>query len=152
MRGSQNDKNMYRIVGWFPSAKQEMGGCGFNIILTPEWKKVVEKSGLTQEKVDALIYNIGEAVLEGHGRDYCMDNVMHYLQIRWGEWGPEHITVPGNACGLDITNTSIGCKEGEACLCPHNVDSISQASMILTLFTTIAEYLGCGIDIKRFES
>lgn len=135
---------MYKIQGWFPTVGQ-MGGCGFNIILTPQWKEAVSKSILNQDKIDSLINNIGERLLEGHGRRKSYTNISCDLRVKWGEWGPEHITVPGDACGLDISTCTIGCKEGEVILGPHNVDSISQASMILTLFLQIAEILELGI-------
>lgn len=135
---------MYKIQGWFPTVGQ-MGGCGFNIILTPKWKEAVSKSILNQDKIDCLINNIGEQLLEGHGRRKSFTNIRCDLRIKWGEWGVEHITVPGDACGLDISTCTVGCKEGEVMLVPHNVDSISQASMILALFLQIAEILELGI-------
>lgn len=137
---------MYKITGWFPNAKQQLGGCGFCIILTPKWKEAVINSSLTQEKIDNLIANLGKPLLEGHGRSCYLDSPNSVLKISWGEWGVEHISVPGNACGLDIdSGFSLGCKNGERCLLPHNVDSIGQASMILALFLKIAEYLECEI-------
>lgn len=139
---------MYKIKGWFPI--REMGGCGFNIVLTAEWKDSVSKSDLNQEKINNLIDNLGPKMLESHGYDNISEP-KYYLRVKWGEWGPEHITVPGNACGLDIDNSSIGCEEGEVCLSPHNVDSITQASMILTLFTRIAELLESEIWLRKHK-
>lgn len=131
---------MYRITGWFPKAGQ-MGGCGFAITLTQAWKEAVAKSELNQEKVDNLIDGYGKGILEGHGMNIEDSHVKYYFRISWGEWGTEHITVPGNACGLDIYEDGITWGENEVQLAPHNVDTISQASMILTLFLRIAEFL-----------
>lgn len=131
---------MYRLQGWCPNG--EMGGAGFNIILTPKWKEAVAKSEINQEKVDNLIQNTGNYILKGHRRDTVEEHMLYcYLRVIWGEWGPEHITVPGNACGLDIDTCCPGCLQEEVVLTPHNVDSVYQASMILTLFTEIAEIL-----------
>ena len=131
---------MYRLKSWFPDGK--MGGSGFNIILTPKWKEAVAKSEINQEGVDNIILNLGNDILKGHGRA-TVDKHMLFcsLRISWGEWGPEHITVPGNACGLDIDTRCPGCLPDEVPLTPHNVDSISQASMLLTIFIRIAEIL-----------
>ena len=131
---------MYRLQGWFPNG--EMGGAGFGIILTPKWKEAVAHSDINQEKVDNLIRNLGNTILKAHRRDAVEEHMLPCsLRVKWGEWGPEHITVPGNACGLDIDTRCVGVFPGEAGLMPHNVDSVFQASMILTLFTKIAEIL-----------
>lgn len=133
---------MYKIKGWFPPDKEQtMGGWGFSIVLTERWKEAVAKSSINQESIDNLIRNLGDQILMGHGRNYCVGKPTHHLRIKWGEWGPEHISVPGNACGLDIDYSGFGIEKGEVCLYPHNVDHITQASMILCLFLKIADYL-----------
>lgn len=77
---------MYRLQGWCPSG--EMGGSGFNIILTPKWKETVVKSDINQEKVDNLIRNLGNYILKGHGRSTIEEHMLPwYLRITWGEWG-----------------------------------------------------------------
>lgn len=58
---------MYRIKGWFPNGN--MSGAGFSIILTPEWKDAVSKSEINQEGINNLIENLGNKILEGHGRN-----------------------------------------------------------------------------------
>lgn len=131
---------MYRLQGWCPNG--EMGGAGFGIILTPKWKEAVAQSEINQEKVDNLIRNLGNYILKGHRRERVEEHMLPcYLRVVWGEWGPEHIMVPGNACGLDIDTRCPGCRPDEVALTPHNVDSVFQSSMILTLFTKIAEIL-----------
>lgn len=131
---------MYRLNGWFPNGN--MGGAGFCIILTQKWKEAVSNSNINQEKVNNLIQNAGNKILEAHGRKTVESQMLPcYLSVKWGEWGPEHITVPGNACGLDIDKHCVGCYSGEVALTPHNVDSVFQASMILTLFVYLAEVL-----------
>ena len=131
---------MYRLNGWFPNGN--MGGAGFCIILTQKWKKAVSNSNINQEKVNNLIQNVGNKILEAHGRKEVEPHMLpYYLNVKWGEWEPEHITVPGNACGLDIDTHCVGCYPGEVAFTPHNVDSVFQASMILTLFVYLAEVL-----------
>lgn len=131
---------MYKLQGWCPSG--EMGGAGFAIILTPKWKEAVSQSNINQEKMDNLIRNMGNYILKGHRREAVEEYMLPcYLKVVWGEWGPEHITVPGNACGLDIDTRCPGCRPDEVALTPHNIDSVYQASMILTLFIKIAEFL-----------
>lgn len=131
---------MYRIEGWSPSSGQ-MGGAGFSIALTPEWKEAVSKSYLDQDKINTLLINIGKSILNNHGHSIEDVRLMPcYIRVKWGEWGPEHITVPGNACGLDIDSECF-CDIDEKALAPHNVDTINQASMILTIFVEISTIL-----------
>lgn len=131
---------MYRILSWHP--RQMPAGGSFGIALSPQWKDAVEKSKLNQSAVNELIDRVGNDILRGHGFDPVEEGEIHYrIRVGWGEWGPEHITVPGNACGLDIAHSPIGGFPGEVQLLPHNVDSLIQASMILTVFVKIAEIL-----------
>lgn len=71
------------------------------------------------------------------------------IRIQWGEWGCEHISVPGNACGLDIERSSFGsCFRAGVRLCPHNVDCWAQKQLLLIVFTELAEdivLLGGGV-------
>jgi len=128
----------YKIKGWCPD-RNMVGGSGFTIVLTPEWKTKVAKSELTEDKVNSLIKQMGGRYLEAHG--FGKDRI-YDIRISWGEWGIEHITVPGNACGLDLDEQgSIGCRDGEVSLCPHNIDTIWQASLILSIFTWIADII-----------
>lgn len=132
---------MYRILSWHP--RQMPAGGSFGIALSADWKKAVTRSEtLNQKSVNALIQRIGNDILLGHGFDKVPENEIHNrIRVGWGEWGPEHITVPGNACGIDIELSPMGGFPGEAHLLPHNVDSLIQASMILTVFVKIAEIL-----------
>lgn len=64
------------------------------------------------------------------------------LDVRWGRWGPEHISVPGNACGLDIEryDGNFGSAFGSGTrLLPHNIDSWSQKQLFLITFAEIVE-------------
>lgn len=61
------------------------------------------------------------------------------LRVVWGKWGPEHITVPGSACGLGLDECCIGGPfMGGAGLTPHNVDSWSQKNLLLLTFLQLA--------------
>lgn len=142
---------MYKIKGWYP-VRDQMSGCSFNIVLTQEWKDAVSQSGLNQEKIDNLIHNMGADILKNHGYGKIETDPKFWLRVKWGEWGCEHISVPGNACGLDIdTSYGFGVYEGEVSLSPHNVDSINQASMILTLFLKIADVLESEVWQRKDE-
>lgn len=130
---------MYKIIAWNPMPN--MNGAGFGIVLKPELKLAVAKSGLTQQNIDNWIKTHGNNLLLNHG--WTIDpnsNPNTYIRVEWGQWGIEHITVPGNACGLDI-DTGIGLKDGEMVLNPHNMDNLRQASVVLAVFTAIMEIL-----------
>ena len=131
---------MYKIKSWMPS--QKPNGAAFYIVLTDKFKESVKKSKLTQHHMDAMIHNLGNSILTGHGYSSVdRDMIGCSLRIKWGQYGPEHISVPGNACGLDIDTHFVGALPGEVALMPHNVDSLRQASMLLSIFIYIAEIL-----------
>ena len=131
---------MYKIKSWLPS--QRPNGASFYIVLTDKFRQAVEKSNLTQENMDALIVNLGNAILSSHGYQEVDKNMLLCnLRVKWGEYGPEHISVPGSDCGLDIDTHFVGQLPGEVALMPHNIDTIRQASMLLSIFIYIAEVL-----------
>lgn len=131
---------MYKIKSWLPS--QRPNGAAFFIVLTDKFRKAVEKSKLTQENMDALVMNLGNSILSGHGYPEVDKNMLLCnLRVKWGEYGPEHISVPGSACGLDVDTHFVGQLPGEVALMPHNIDTIKQASMLLSIFIYIAEVI-----------
>ena len=145
----------YSIAELCPRTDIDMGRHGFYINLHPKWRNLVAASKLTQKEVNYVINNQGNAWLDacGYGRLYAdfenegvavvtsrLYESRHCLRVSWGEWGPEHITVPGNGCGLDL-DTMCGNPfgmQGKALL-PHNIDSWSQKQLFLIIFTWIAE-------------
>lgn len=139
-----------------------MGCHGFAIDLSPDWQTAVAQCELDQNKIDQLIMSRGRAWLDAAGFDAMYDpdncgfhrdpakklgpNSCHLYQpysirIAWGKWGPEHISVPGNACGLDIDRNSYSLFKNGASLLPHNIDSLNQKYLLLMVFTEIAEDL-----------
>lgn len=137
---------MYRIIGYMPQPR--MGGSGFNIILTPKWLEGISKINLTQDDIDKWIKIMAPDILKAHGYNFTSKLHIHDIRIKWGDWGPEHITVPGNACGMDLDTCCVGTRPGEVALTPHNVDSPSQASMLLAIFLWFAEY----IELQTFNN
>lgn len=144
---------MYHIVGWLP--ERGMGRAGFNVTLFPMWKEWVAKSGITQDKVQNALKNHARLWLDVHGfnakihledegEQYLWD--MNSIRVAWGEWGPESIQVPGDACDLSIDGLW-NCVDGQV-LYPHNVDSIRQASLLLTVFLFFAEHIVCNYQMS----
>ena len=150
----------YQIVGLSPRLDLTLGGWGFVIRLFPDFKKAVKKSGITSENAHRAIKNMGRGWLDGCGFNQLYDPDQNSferrnnkppgpnakplydpgmdLRITWGEWGLEHITVPGNACGLDISEGIMAPRNGRI-LSPHNIDSMRQAMLFLVVFTWFAE-------------
>jgi hypothetical protein len=160
----------YHIEGLCPRTDISLGRCGFIIQLFQPWKDAVAASKLNQEMIHAMIKNMHRSWLDGCGFDQIYDPEEdpldrwkseklskprklskaarpfydeHSIQVRWGEWGPEHITVPGNACGLDIDD-----YVRQKILAPHNIDNTNQVILLLTIFTCIGSYLIEGADLK----
>ena len=124
---------IYHILHWQP--EQRMNGAGFSIALFDKWKEQITISNIKQENINLMLERYAPYILEGHGYDKSIYNAGD-IRVTWGVWGPEHITVPGNACGLDISHAY---GFGDKLLTPHNVDSLKQASMLLTVFLKIAD-------------
>ncbi|QDU82649.1 hypothetical protein Pla110_44100 [Polystyrenella longa] len=147
---------MYLIDSLCPSGG--MGGHGFTIHLSPEFRDAVKSSGIGQPQVDHVLKNYGDEWASKCGLLHRYDpnrrrlshrfvssgtipsdeaSCHHGITIRWGEWGPEHITVPGNACGLDIDSCPSVYRGGRILL-PHNVDHWGQVNLLLIVFCWFA--------------
>lgn len=137
----------YQIVGLCPRSDLALGRWGFCIKLHPNFKIAVQDSGINKVQAYTAIENMGRAWLDGCGFDRLFEydgkkeplyKPNQDLRISWGEWGLEHITVPGNACGLDIDTGIMSPRNGKILL-PHNIDGMSQAVLLLIVFTWFAE-------------
>lgn len=151
----------YSISGICPRLDLDMGRQGFFIHLHPLFKEQVAKSKITEKNALEAVKDCGRSWLDncGYSQMYDPDNAgfdadkkkkpgprarplyepNQALRVSWGEWGPEHISVPGNACGLDIDRQAWGNFYGGVSLVPHNVDSVSQKLLLLTVFTYFAD-------------
>lgn len=129
---------MYGIVGLNPRTDITMGAHGFSVCLHPEFRECVKRSGITQEMVNLKLQQDGPEWLKACG--FEPDLFMCKLRVDWQEWGPHHITVPGNACGLDIDKHGFSLLfKGGVSLHPHNIDSWRQKQLLLIAFTSFAE-------------
>ncbi len=168
---------MYAIRGLCHRRDISMGAHGFCIDLSPEFKATVAKSAITAENIDHLLKQNARGWLDAAGFDsiYDPDNAGHgrdksqppgpnarplwgveHLRVAWGEWGPEHISIPGNACGLDIERRGFGTVYPDgAQLQPHNVDSLEQKYLLLIVFAEIAESIaflgGMGTELRELR-
>lgn len=163
---------MYHVFGLCPRTDIDMGRCGFGIKLYPAWREAVKAHGMTQEMISTALKNYHRQWLDGCGFDAIFDpdnsgfNMdkskkpgpdsrplydVHCIRVAWGEWGPEHITVPGNACGLDISHSINSPKDGVT-LEPHNIDSLAQQILLLTIFTTFADHIIGELEYKTLYS
>lgn len=149
----------YTIEGLCPIDHMDIGRHAFGIHLHPQWRDLVARSSLTQEKINGMLLKLGRFWLDACGFDRHtmpemsgLDDIftdktklrpkysflpLRDLSVKWGEWGVEHITVPGNACGLDITDGIPAPRYGRY-LSPHNIDGWNQKYLLLLAFTHIA--------------
>jgi hypothetical protein len=155
-------KMLYQVQMMAP--RLDMQQCPVQVNLWPEWKDAVARYDINQEKANRVIESLHRPWLDGCGwnRMYDPDNAgcyrdetmplgpnarkvygPHDIRITWGEWGPEHITVPGNACGLDLSH-SIGSAPRGMSLLPHNVDTMRQAYLLLVIFTWFGDAIICN--------
>lgn len=144
-----------------------MGRYGFSIQLFPGWRDMVSVAALTQANVNTAICNMGRSWLDRCGYDAMYDpdrsfmdeweNILGkpiklgprarklyepcHIHVQWGEWGPHHITIPGDACGLDIAAERLWRPTGGKALYTHNIDNANQVILLLSIFTFFAETL-----------
>lgn len=159
----------YSISGLCPT--KSMAGCGFTVRLYPKWRELVAQSDMDQSGANRIVEIEGRRWLDACGYDEIFDPdncgafaeknappgpraVPLYrpnegLRVSWGDWGPQHICVPGNACGLDIDIDAASAPVGGAALLPHNVDCIEQAHLLLVVFTHFADYLSMHAETRR---
>lgn len=141
---------MYLIRGFCHQRDMDMAAHSFLIDLSADIPAMVSRSGLTQENIDQHIETCGDHWLDACGYDAPFDydgkkerlyKARESIRVSWGKWGPEHITVPGNACGLDIDlSGGFGCLfPGGRSLHPHNLDGWQQKYLLTIVFTEIME-------------
>ena len=166
---------LYNIYGLCPS--KELGGKGFAIQLWPGWRDAWQSHPLTQDQVNKVIEHMHRIWLDGCGFDAIYDPEedpldrwkaqkagqprklstkarpmygAHDIRIQWGEWGPEHITVPGNACGLDLDQGMNAPLHGRI-LSPHNIDSLGQVVLLLVVFSWFANHIVANIELDAIN-
>jgi hypothetical protein len=152
---------MYLIRQYCPRSDIDMGRHGFTIMLHPELQRHVAATDIDDAYVTAVLSRHGREWLDACGFDrwYDPDNAGHLrdpykspgpratpsyqprdIRVTWGPWGPEHISVPGNACGLDIDRRPLSNPLGTApALLPHNVDSWAQKQLLTIVFTDLID-------------
>lgn len=157
----------YSIDGLCPT--NQLSGFGFLVKLFPGFKEMVAAYDLDQEGVNLVISRRGRAWLDVCGYDLIFDpdncgidkdanatpgpnarpsyEPNHALRVDWGEWGPEHISVPGNACGLDLSS-GFGSPRNGRLLVPHNVDGWPQVQLLLITFCWFAAALSLNWEIE----
>jgi hypothetical protein len=136
-----NETN-YVIWGFSPPTKDQspMGAWGFSIGLKASFAKKCIVKKITKENIDNMT-KMGKALVERSFekdsgiRDphhFFEQNGEHNMLLKW-------ITVPGNAC--DLGNAGVNEKQimemtDDQMLeyHPHNVDTMRQATMLLSLF------------------
>lgn len=143
---------MFLIDGLCPT--QNLGGYGFTIYLSSSWEKMVSLTSITQDDIDRLVKTFGNTWAQscGMGSWFDPDNCglwnkkglvpssqttfTHNIRLKWGRWGLEHISVPGNACGLDIDLCCLGSPfDNSVGLVPHNIDNWGQVNLILVIWS-----------------
>jgi len=155
---------MYNIH-YYPSPSRD---AGFMVYLFSDWKRAVSLSGITQETINDFILHSGLIQLILHfphvGKDWPWYKgnklakpiesfsaeekllvITKDLDITWGEWGPERISVPGNGwCGIYLDHSKV--KDDSAALVPHNVGSLEQFSLLMYIFLEFADKLQSTLE------
>lgn len=117
-----------------------MGAWGFSIGLKASFAKKCITKKITQENVDNMTKMGKQLVLLSFNEDVGIRDPHHFFDdgkeynmlLKW-------VTVPGNACDLGnagVTEKQIMEMKDDQLLeyHPHNVDTMRQATMLLSLF------------------
>ena len=140
---------MYHITHFAPPPDPGASAWSFSIKLWPQWRDMVTNSKITQEHAQNWLNGQGEDFRIRMG--YVEEYYKHQIRIRWGEWGIHNVSVPGNACGLDIDD-GFGSPIDGRILQPHNVDTQQQATLLLMIFLRFAENIVSDWELKQLES
>jgi len=153
---------LYQIVTGIPR-RGECAGFSFEIKLWPAWKDLIAASDpWTPEEWKNFYENVGNPLLDACGYSEIssfaegdshrlFDATRGAIRIQWGDWGPEHITIPGNGCGLDLDD-GLHAPRGGRVLVPHNVDVLKQAYLLQLIFNWIANLLISNSDYQKFQA
>ena len=150
----------YAICNLCPRSDISMGAHGFTISLHKRWRELVANCDLDQTRVDKAVSVLGRSWLDscGYKGIFDPDNCgatadrslppgpnarplyeANRIRVDWGEWGAEHISVPGSACGLGIERHNFGSILRGPALVPHNIDCWQQKQLLLIVFCWFAE-------------
>lgn len=135
-----SSESNYVVSGFGPPDRETfLGGWGFSIGLKGDFARKCLEHKLTEQNVERF-NEIGKKLLAKTFKDkdfrdpyhFFDDTKDHCLLLKW-------LTVPGNACDLGssgVTPKQIKVYHNERFLeyDPHNVDTMSQACLLLTLF------------------
>lgn len=133
----------YEVVGFCPRTDIDMGRWAFGIRLSSSYAALLKDVPINQKRFDNLHARCHEVLLAVQGRDYL--DLFHrsypHLQFWEDTCLLTNISVPGNACGLDMewgTFNELGKRDREHAVeyLPHNIDSMAQAVSLLAVWTT----------------
>jgi len=158
----------YSIYGLQPI--RQLGGYGFCIRLWPEFKVAVANYNRTEAQIHTAVERLGRGWLDCCGYDKMFDpdncgfdadkkaklgprtrrmyEPNRDLRVSWGNWGIEHISVPGDACGLDVGTGPMTPRDGRI-LTPHNVDCWRQVQLLLVVFCWFADDIALNWELKN---
>lgn len=149
----------YEIVHGIPRVGEL--GFGFQIRVWPAWREVVAAYSPTPGAQRAWLHHVGNDLLDacGYGEPFqsfqsvaeelmgitpsslipapterLYDATRGAITFQWGAWGLEHITIPGNGCGLDIDETVALKPDGGVVLLTHNVDTMQQSYLLQCIY------------------
>ena len=154
---------VYEVSGFFPymdNGRLLSGGFGFSVFLD---RDIARKAFETELPEDCNLNDIGRQILVDCMRfsSYELDESFirepyHFLKNDDGKLTSllHWVGVPGDACDLgidheEIEDLKINDYKGWVEYHPHNVDTLSQASFLLSLFIYWANTMNMVLDDER---
>jgi len=148
---------IYEVTGFMPplDGQHRMGGHGFNIRLHGQFAQKLMEVELSQTGYENLLWEAREIIDKIMGPSGIL--VREPISF-WDDRVPDkatkalltNITVPGNACGLDVDWGTLDRvrRRTDAWIdyLPHNVDGHMQSYCLLSIFFCWANRAGVLID------
>lgn len=134
----------YEILSWTPRTDQVMSRWGFTIRMDYQMAKILKSKKITEQHYDRITELGKDVIISIFGKEDPMVKHLHPPYQFWDDtYLLTNLSVPGNACGLDMSNGDFerinsdneyesewNCVEWH----PHNVDVNQQASTLLAIW------------------
>lgn len=137
-------------TGFGVGTEGHMGSFGFSIGLDPKFAKRFYQKEMTEEHVKNINSRGKETIrsIFDYAEDFMIDTPYHFLRNEQGKRTLllQYCQVLGNACDLGIDGMELGriitwdkfIMNSLIEYTPHNVDSLKQASVLLTIWNNWA--------------
>ena len=128
----------WKIDGWM--CRQGDQGGSFSLWISPDFISTARSITVTLE-MEIRLRQRALSILKDVGFDDVRIGNSGDKWVTFGEFGLMHLSVPGDACGLDWDYGNHDVERNGARLTPHNVDTLTQQSALMGIWLMWAEFV-----------